>query len=80
VVSVLASGSRVRGFFLCVKNPQHAFLRRGSQIICPMFQLWAAVNYGLLSKIDSVPSFANRGSRTPRCEAPLEMKEETLYS
>jgi hypothetical protein len=27
------------GFFWC-KNPQHAFLRRGSQIICPMSQLW----------------------------------------
>jgi hypothetical protein len=38
VVCVLASGSRVRGFelgrsrwiFFCVKNPRHAFLRRGS--------------------------------------------------
>jgi hypothetical protein len=38
VVSMLASGSRVRGF--SCKNPQHAFLRRGSQIICPMSQLW----------------------------------------
>jgi hypothetical protein len=27
------------GFFWR-KNPQHAFLRRRSQIICPMSQLW----------------------------------------
>jgi hypothetical protein len=27
------------GFFWC-KNPQHAFLRRGNQIICPMSQIW----------------------------------------
>jgi hypothetical protein len=27
------------GFFSC-KNPQHAFLRRGSQIIYPMSQFW----------------------------------------
>jgi hypothetical protein len=27
------------GFFSW-KNSQHAFLRRGSQIICPMSQLW----------------------------------------
>jgi hypothetical protein len=49
VVSMLASGSRVRGFdpdrsrwifFPMWKNPQHAFLRRGSKIICPMSQLW----------------------------------------
>jgi hypothetical protein len=46
VVSMLASGSRVRGFkaeavgFLTsVKNPQHAFLRRGSKRICPMSQI-----------------------------------------
>jgi hypothetical protein len=43
------------------KNPQHAFLRRRSKIICPMSQLWgmskipaSAVNYGLLAKFSSV--------------------------
>jgi hypothetical protein len=69
VVSMLATGSRVRGFesdrsrwiFSMWKNPQHAFLRRGSKIICPMSQLWgmskiqaSAVNYGLLAKFSSV--------------------------
>jgi hypothetical protein len=47
VVRMLASGSRVRGFkpgrsrriFSVYKNPQRAFLRRESQIICPMSQL-----------------------------------------
>jgi hypothetical protein len=28
------------GFFWLEKNPQHAFLRRESKIICPMSQLW----------------------------------------
>ena len=27
------------GFFGCPNNPQHAFLRRGSERICPMSQL-----------------------------------------
>jgi hypothetical protein len=43
------------------KNPQHAFIRTGSQIICPMSQLWgmskipaSPVNYGLLAKFSSV--------------------------
>jgi hypothetical protein len=48
VVSMLASGTQDRGFapdrsrriFPAGKNPQHAFLRRGSIIICPMSQLW----------------------------------------
>jgi hypothetical protein len=47
VVSMLASGTRVRGFdpavavgfFRYGKNPQHAFLRRGSKILCPMSQV-----------------------------------------
>ena len=44
------------GFF-GLKNPQHAFLRRGSKRICPMSQLCGMsknlviyVNYGLLAK------------------------------
>ena len=43
--------------FLGHKNPQHAFLRRGSKRICPMSQLCDMsknlviyVNYGLLAK------------------------------
>jgi hypothetical protein len=47
VVSMLASGNQVRGFkpgrslriFFGRKNPQHAFLRRGSKAVCPMSQL-----------------------------------------
>jgi hypothetical protein len=47
VVSMLASGTRVREFkpgqvvgsFWHLKNPLHAFLRRGSERICPMYQL-----------------------------------------
>jgi len=38
-VSVLASGTQVHGFkpgFFGRKNPQHAFLRRGSKAISPM--------------------------------------------
>jgi hypothetical protein len=44
VVSMLACGTQVRGFkprpkpsnFSCEKNPQHAFLRRGSKAVCPI--------------------------------------------
>jgi hypothetical protein len=39
---MLASGSNPAedvGFLTDVKNPQHAFLRRGSKRICPMSQL-----------------------------------------
>ena len=65
VVSMLASGTQVCGFkpgrsrwiFYGRKNPQHAFLRRGSKRICPMSQLCGMlrnlviyVNYGLLAK------------------------------
>ena len=65
VVSMLASGTQVCGFkpgrsrwiFSDVKNPQHAFLRKGSKRICTMFQpcgmsknLVIYVNYGLLAK------------------------------
>jgi len=47
-VSVLAFGTQVRGFkpgrsrriFKGEKNPQHAFLRRGSKAVCPMSQIW----------------------------------------
>ena len=47
VVSMLASGTQVWGVqtrpkpldFYGRKNPQHAFLRRGRKIICPMSQL-----------------------------------------
>jgi hypothetical protein len=45
--SMLASGTRVRGFkhgrscrvFSSEKNPQRAFLRKGSKAICPMSQI-----------------------------------------
>jgi hypothetical protein len=48
VVSMLASGTQDRVFapdrsrrnFHAGKIPQHAFLRRGSKIICPMSQIW----------------------------------------
>jgi hypothetical protein len=46
VVNTLASGTQVRGsnpaeavIFFGRKNPQHAFLRRGSKAVCPMSQL-----------------------------------------
>jgi hypothetical protein len=46
VASMLASGTRVHGFkpgrsrrIFRAKNPQHAFLRRGSKAVCPMSQL-----------------------------------------
>jgi hypothetical protein len=41
VVSILATGTRVLGFKPGIghpENPQYAFLRRGSKIICPMYQ------------------------------------------
>jgi hypothetical protein len=70
VVSMLASGSNPAeavGFFTSVKNPQHAFLRRGSKRICPMSQLCGMqknlaiyVNYSITRKIPFiVPSFAS---------------------
>jgi hypothetical protein len=47
VVSMLASGTQVRGFapgrsrriFFGRKNPQHAFLRKGSKAVCSMSQI-----------------------------------------
>jgi hypothetical protein len=49
------------------KNPQHAFLQRGSKIICPMSQLWGMrknpplfVNSEIAGQIPLVPSFASR--------------------
>jgi hypothetical protein len=47
VLSLLASGTRVRGFkpgrsrqiFSGEKNPQHAFLRKGSKAVCPISQI-----------------------------------------
>jgi hypothetical protein len=46
VVSMLASGTKVRGFkpgrsrpIFGRKNPQHAFLRRGSKAVGPVSQL-----------------------------------------
>ena len=65
VVSMLASGTQVCGVqtrpkpldFYGRKNPQRAFLRRGSKRICPMSQLCGMsknliiyMNYGLLAK------------------------------
>ena len=68
------------------KNPQRAFLRRGSKRIFPMSQLCGMsknlviyVNYGFASKIPGiVSSFASRGlSLHLVCAAPLEMNEGT---
>jgi hypothetical protein len=47
VVSVLASGTQIRGFkpgqsrqiFFGRKNPQHAFLRNGSKAVGPVSQI-----------------------------------------
>jgi hypothetical protein len=47
VVSVLTSGTQDRGLkpgrsrriFQAKKNPQHAFLRRGNEAVCPMLQI-----------------------------------------
>jgi hypothetical protein len=43
VLSLLASGTQDRGFeavgLFRRKNPQHAFLRRGSLAVCPMSQI-----------------------------------------
>jgi hypothetical protein len=45
-ISILAAGTQVRGFkpsrsrrIFQAKNPQHAFLRRGSKAVGPMSQL-----------------------------------------
>jgi hypothetical protein len=35
VVSLLASGTQHNGFFPGVKNPEHAFLRKGSKLWVP---------------------------------------------
>jgi hypothetical protein len=52
VISMLASGTRVRGFkpgqsrriFSGEKNPQHTFLRKGSKAVCPMSQIFGMLN------------------------------------
>jgi hypothetical protein len=45
------------------KNPQHAFLRRGSKIICPISQLWGKNPSFCCCWLNSLqfPSLANRG-------------------
>jgi hypothetical protein len=40
MVSMLASGTQNRGFAPGRKNPQQAFLRKGSKAVCPMSQIW----------------------------------------
>jgi hypothetical protein len=49
VVSKLASGTQDRGFKpgQSRKNPQHAFLRKGSKAVRPVSQIWVTKNYGL---------------------------------
>jgi hypothetical protein len=39
VVSMLASGTQVYGFKPGRKNPQHAFLQKGSKAVCLMSQI-----------------------------------------
>jgi hypothetical protein len=55
VVSMLASGSNP-----AEKNPQHAFLRRGSKAVCPMSQICGALR-GFTWKSESQAKFTNRG-------------------
>ena len=86
VVSILAAGTRVRGFkpgrsrwiFLA-----YAFLRRGSKIMCPMAQLCGLqknlVNFRELriceqNSLVIVPAFASVW-----CVAPLEMNAGTCW-
>jgi hypothetical protein len=73
---MLASGTQDRGFtldrsrriFSGWKNPQHAFLWKGSKIICLMSQLWGMKknpalfgNYEIAGKIPQfLPSLAER--------------------
>jgi hypothetical protein len=74
------------GFFWC-KNPQHAFLRRGSQIICPMSQIWGHVlepsscgslrAAGKMRMFKFLPSLIEI-SRAAWCGVPLEMNEGTI--
>jgi hypothetical protein len=74
-VSMLPSGTQDRGFapdrsrldFSSWKNPQHAFLQRGSKRISPMSQLWGMlknsalfVNSEIAGQIPLVPSSASR--------------------
>jgi hypothetical protein len=54
VVTMLASGTQVRGFepvgLFGRKIPQHAFLWRGSKAVCPMSQIYVEV--GITGQID----------------------------
>jgi hypothetical protein len=74
VVSMLASSTRVRGFKpgRSRKNPQHAFLRKGSKAVFPMSQIcgmlknpvitWKLGHKLNLSAISHpISSLANRG-------------------
>jgi hypothetical protein len=64
-IKYLRSRVRSRPKPSCWKNPQHAFLRRGSKIICPMSQLWGMLkNPALFDKLrncwtNSISSFAS---------------------
>jgi hypothetical protein len=75
VVSMLASGTQVCGVFFGRKNPQYAFLRKGSKpfVPCRRFAarkrtLFDYVEVGSQAKLVGhfsleVPSFSNRGIR-----------------
>jgi hypothetical protein len=62
VVSMLASGTQVRGFkpgrFFGWQNPQHAFLWRRSKAVCPLSQLCGMLkNTAITWKLDCLAKF-----------------------
>jgi hypothetical protein len=97
VVSMLASGTRVHGFkpgrslriFFGRKNPQHAFLRKGSKAVGPVLQICGTlknpcdyVEVGSKAKFvghfsSELSSFANRGLHARAAWTLLELTEET---
>jgi hypothetical protein len=87
VVSMLASGTRVRGFkpdFFGRKIPQHAFLREGSKAVGPASQICGTLKnpydyMEVASKAKLVgyvspelSSFANRGLRARAARGSIE--------
>jgi hypothetical protein len=53
VVSMLASGTQDRGFAPGQrrKNPQHAFLRKGSKAVCPMSQICGMLKSPIIYRV-----------------------------
>jgi hypothetical protein len=66
VVSMLASGTRPKpSDFFERKNPQHAFLRKGSKAVCPVSQICGTIKKTLVITWKLDPKAKSVGNFSP---------------